>query len=115
LADLTLIQLQDAWMVERNADYRAIPVILEAESTPVTPPTAAPDQEQGPFHQDPIAKALFYGAFGALMLLVAYLVGKSNSAPAVLSSPPPVPPPVIVVPSQPQPPQHRCLLFCFGG
>jgi hypothetical protein len=111
LADLTLSEVQNAWIVDANEDYRAI-VEAECRGVPTyQPSTYQPTTQQRPTSHKPERLPLYLslGAFGIAGLGVAFLAG-SMSKPTPPPQPAPAPTPIIVVP-----PANRCIAFCSGG
>jgi hypothetical protein len=106
LADLTFLEIQDAWIVERNTDYTAISTVVEPEYERVAIHPAAKSQP------DRLALSLAIGSFVVAGLGVAFIAGSfSKAAPPPTPSPAPTPQ-IIVIP--PQKPADRCLAFCSG-
>jgi hypothetical protein len=106
LADLTFLEIQDAWIVDANEDYRAI---VEAEYREL--PAYQPSVVTPPSH-DRLALSLALGSFVIAGLGVAFVAGSFSKA-APLPTPSPAPTPIIVMP--PPPPENRCIAFCSGG
>jgi hypothetical protein len=111
LKDLTLGELQTAWIVAQGDEPIEAEIIeYPAPTAPMPAPAPMPTHPQ----HDRLAMGLFIGGLGFLGFLVVYLLGRFSAPPV---APAPAPTPIVIVPPVQPPPQpgDRCLLFCFGG
>jgi hypothetical protein len=109
LADLTLLEVQDAWIVDANEDYSAI---IEAQCREMCRPLYTSSTPSPQPKSDRLALSLAIGSFVIAGLGVAFIAGSfSKAVPPPTPSPAPTPQ-IIVIP--PQKPADRCLAFCSG-